>query len=67
MLFIGGVVVLEAWPVYTIFMADFRHQALSFLQWVGILLSFSGVAFLVGAAIFLPMRLGLKNLEEMDF
>ena len=67
MLFIGGIVVLEAWPVYTFFMAQFHHRALSPLEWGGIVLSFSGVAGLIGLAIFLPMRLGLKNLTEMEF
>ena len=66
MLFIGGVVVLEAWPVYTIFMVNIRHQTLSFLQWAGVFLCFSGVAFLMGMVIYLPMRLGLKSLKEMD-
>ena len=67
MLFIGAVMVLEIWPAYTIFMAEYLHRSLSFFQWTGIILSFCGVAFLIGMAIFLPMRLGLKNLEEIDF
>ena len=67
MLLIGAIVALEVWPAYTIFMAQYRHQPLSFLQWAGIVLSFLGVAFLIGLAIFLPMRLGRKNLMELDF
>jgi len=67
MIFIGGVVLLEAWPVYTIFMAKFQHRSLSDLQWAGILASFVGVIVLIGLATFLPMRLGLKKLQEMDF
>lgn len=67
MLFIGAVMVLEIWPAYTIFMAEYLHRSLSFFQWTGIILSFCGVAFLIGMAIFLPMRLALKNLKEMDF
>src|SRR4030043_399127 len=63
MLFIGAVMVLEIWPAYTIFMAEYLGRSLSFFQWTGIILSFCGVAFLIGMAIFLPMRLGLKNLK----
>lgn len=29
LIFMGGVVVLEAWPVYTLFMAGFQHRALA--------------------------------------
>jgi len=66
-LFIGGVLVLEVWPVYSILMAEYRHQSLSLFQWAGIILSFCGAAFYVGMGVFLPMRRGLKNLTEMDF
>ncbi len=67
MVFIAVLVALEAWPVYTLFMAEFRHCSLSWIQWVGVCWAFSGVAFLIGTAILLPMKLGLKNLREMDF
>ncbi len=67
MLFIGGIVILEAWPVYTIFMAEFHHRALSFLEWTGIALSFTGAAVLMGVAVIVPMRMGLKKISAMDF
>jgi ABC-2 type transport system permease protein len=67
MIFITGVVVLEAWPVYTIFMATIHHRTLSMFQWAGIFFSFTGVALLIGVATFLPMKLGLKSLQKMDF
>jgi ABC-2 type transport system permease protein len=67
MIFIGAIVILEAWPVYTLFMAEFQHRTLSFFQWTGIILSFSAVAFLNGAAVGVPMRLGIKNISQMDF
>jgi ABC-2 type transport system permease protein len=67
MIFIGAIVILEAWPVYTLFMAEFHHRALSFFQWAGIVLSFSGVAILNGVAVVVPMRLGIRNISQMDF
>jgi ABC-2 type transport system permease protein len=66
LIFIGGVVVLEAWPVYTLFMAGFQHRALASWQWTGIVLSFAGVAVLMGAAVILPMRIGLKKIAARD-
>jgi ABC-2 type transport system permease protein len=67
MLFVVGVLILEIWPVYTILVAEYRHQSLSLFQWAGIILSFCGAALFIGVAVFLPMRLGLRNLTEMDF
>lgn len=67
MIFIGGLVALEAWPVYTLFMAGFQHRSLSVIQWIGVCGSFSGTSVLIGMAIFLPMKLGLRNLQELDF
>jgi hypothetical protein len=48
-------------------MAEFQHRALSFFQWAGIVLSFSAVAILDGAAVVVSMRLGIKNISQMDF
>lgn len=66
MVFVGAVVILEAWPVYTIFMAELNNRALSLFEWAGVFFSFSGVAVLNGAAVIIPMRLGLKKIMEMD-
>ena len=67
MIFIGGLVALEAWPVYTLFMAGLQHRSLSWVQWVGVCGAFSGIALLIGTATLLPIKLGLRNLQEMDF
>jgi ABC-2 type transport system permease protein len=56
------VVILEAGPVYQIFMADFYGHRLSLLQKIWTVLSF-GLAFsLCFIAILYPMRLGEKHL-----
>ncbi len=39
--YIGVVIVIEAGPVYAIFMAEINRQALSILKWVWITVSFS--------------------------
>ena len=66
MIFVGAVVILEAWPVYTIFMAELNNRALSLFEWAGVFFSFSGVAVLNTVAVIIPMRLGLKKILEMD-
>lgn len=62
--FIGATVMIEAWPVYLLAM-----QGLSFgtVTGAGRILapSLAGVAVLTVIAIVLPIKLGLKRLEEM--
>lgn len=63
--FVGLIIILEAGPVYTVFMAGIRGQALSWLQWIWLVVSFALVLLLSVLAVILPMRLGRRRLEEM--
>lgn len=60
--FIGLVAILEAGPVYTIFMAGIRGQVLTPLQWVWTVISFAVVVVLCAVALVWPMRFGAKRL-----
>ncbi len=62
MLFIGAVIVLEAWPVYRLILSQTAGGRLSMqsLLWVG--LSFLIVLGLNVLAVLLPLRIGLKRL-----
>jgi len=62
--FIATVIVLEAGPVYSVFMADFRGVSLTALQWVWLIGSFSLVLVLCILAVVLPMRWGERRLSE---
>ncbi|MCF8080398.1 MAG: hypothetical protein K9K88_14060, partial [Desulfobacterales bacterium] len=62
-LFIGAVLVLESGPVYTILMAGFQGRSLTLLQWLWTGASFSASAALCIAALLLPMRYGVRQLE----
>ena len=63
--FIGVVVIVEAGPVYKLFMADLHNRAITSLEWVSILGSFA-LAFIMSiAAILLPMKFGEKRLSKM--
>jgi ABC-2 type transport system permease protein len=66
MAFIGSVIVLEASPVYTIFMARLRGEAIPLAHWIWISFSFALVASINLMAIFWPMRLGFERLSEME-
>lgn len=62
--FIGLVIVLEAGPVYQVFMAGVHGRALSVGQWAWMTLSFSLALMLCVLAVVLPMRIGERRLKK---
>jgi ABC-2 type transport system permease protein len=62
--YIGLVILLEAGPVYNLFMADIRGKTLSAAIWLWIIGSFTAAFALSLAAIALPMRFGEKRLSK---
>jgi ABC-2 type transport system permease protein len=64
--FIGSVILLEAGPVYTIFMARLQGNPIPLVHWIWITLSFASVAGINVLAVCWPMRLGVKRLSQMD-
>jgi len=66
MSFIALVIVLEAGPVYTLFMAQIRHETLHASQWVyiGGSILLAGVVNVV--AVWLPMRYGIGKLTVYE-
>lgn len=62
---IAVVVLIEAGPVYRLFMATLNERPLSTAEWVWIISSFTAVFAISIAAIFLPMRFGAKQLERL--
>jgi len=65
-LFIAIVIVLEAWPVYILFMSDLSGNAVTVLQWFFIVVSFLTVFVINAVAIFIPMKIGLKALQKYE-
>ncbi|MEK6692615.1 MAG: hypothetical protein AABY44_04225 [Nitrospirota bacterium] len=66
MVFISATIVLEAWPVYIIFWVKFIGRALRPSEILIVVLSFFAVILLNFLAFYLPMRIGLKKLEERE-
>jgi ABC-2 type transport system permease protein len=62
--FIGLVIVLEAGPVYNIFMTGIRGRSLNTFQWIWLIGSFAIVLVICVAAILIPMRLGEKKISQ---
>jgi ABC-2 type transport system permease protein len=66
MLFIGVVIVLEAWPVYRIFTAQTFGGHISLPGWAIIATSFIMVVAVNILALFLPMKIGLNRLNQRE-
>jgi ABC-2 type transport system permease protein len=63
--YIGLVVIIEAGPVYNLFMAGIHNKTITLSAWIWIIGSFSLVLVLSLLAIFMPMRFGEKRLSEL--
>ncbi len=63
--FVCLVIVLEAGPVYAIFMSGLRGRQLSFWQWAGSIFSFFAAFALCLLAVILPMHRGRRRLESL--
>jgi ABC-2 type transport system permease protein len=63
--YIGAIVLLEAGPVYNLFMADLRGKVISLGTWIWIYGSFGAVLVCSLLAIFLPMRFGESRLSKL--
>lgn len=65
-IFMGAIIVLEAGPVFAIFMAGVRDRAVTGLQWLFIIPSFAVVFAVVIVAVYMPMKMGVKSLMEYE-
>ena len=61
---IGGVILLEAGPVYRLFMAGIKGKPVSFWLWSGSAAAFSGALALCIAAVVISMRFGETRLKQ---
>jgi len=66
MAFITAIVILEAWPVYTFFWARLIGRVLSEGEITILILSLSAVIFLNILFFYIPMRIGMKRLDERE-
>ena len=61
--YIAAVIIIEAGPVYYIFMAGYWKKSLSLFQWLWAAGSFAAVFALSISAVVFPMRFGRKKLS----
>jgi len=63
--YIGLVVIIEAGPVYNLFMAGIRNKIITLPAWIWIVGSFTLVLVISLLAIAMPMRFGEKRLSKL--
>ena len=63
--YIGLVIIIEAGPVYNLFMAGIHNKTISLSIWIWTVGSFTLVLVINLLAISLPMRFGEKRLSEL--
>jgi ABC-2 type transport system permease protein len=63
--YIGVVILLQAGPVYWLFMADLHGRPLSTVAWFWIVAAFSVAFALSILAVILPLRFGEKRLHQI--
>jgi ABC-2 type transport system permease protein len=62
--FVGTIIMLQAGPVYNLFMANLRQRPLSQLEWVWIIGSLLICLLICILALVLPIRFGVKRLQR---
>jgi ABC-2 type transport system permease protein len=65
-IFIALIIVLEAGPVYLIFMAELRGKAITGLKWALIIVPFLLVLAIMAFTVLKPMKMGLKALQQFE-
>jgi ABC-2 type transport system permease protein len=64
--FMAVIIILEAGPVYLLFMADVRGSTVTAFQWFQIIMAFSIAFIIICFAVYKPMKLGLEALERYE-
>jgi ABC-2 type transport system permease protein len=64
--YVGAVILLQAGPVYRLFMADLHGRPLTVLAWLWVAAAFSAALLLSILAVVLPLRFGETRLRQMQ-
>jgi ABC-2 type transport system permease protein len=64
--FMAIIIILEAGPVYILFMADLRGSRIMLFQWFLIIIPFILVLSIIAFTIYMTMKMGLKALSRYE-
>lgn len=65
--YLAGVILMEAWPVYSFLSANFRGEPLRNSVLLPLVLGVIGAATLTVLCVVLPLRAGVRRVRELDF
>jgi ABC-2 type transport system permease protein len=65
-LFIALIIVLEAWPAYILLTAGMSDRAITPLQWLLVISSFSAVLAISALVSIKPIQMGIRALEQRE-
>jgi ABC-2 type transport system permease protein len=65
--YLAGVILLEAWPVYSHLSSDFPDGAVRNSLTLPLVLGMAGAATLTITAVVLPLRVGMRRVMHLDF
>lgn len=65
--YLAGVIILEAWPVYSFLVANLRGEPIRNSVLLPLVLGIAGAATLTVLAVVLPLRAGVRRVRELDF
>jgi ABC-2 type transport system permease protein len=66
-IYLGGVILLEAWPVYSFLAANLRGDPIRNSVVFPLVLGMAGAATLTVLAVVLPLRAGVRRVRALDF
>ncbi|HUP89799.1 MAG TPA: hypothetical protein VM100_10620, partial [Longimicrobiales bacterium] len=64
--YLGLVIMMEAWPVYSVLQARFKGQALSGAQVTSLAIGLGAALAFSIAVVIVPLRIARKKVEELD-
>jgi ABC-2 type transport system permease protein len=65
--YLAGVIILEAWPVYSFLSANLRGEPVRNFLTLPLVLGIAGAATLTIIAVVLPLRAGVRRVRALDF
>ena len=65
--YLAGVIILEAWPVYSYLSLDLQTEAARNSLTLPLVLGLAGAATLTVSAVVLPLRVGMTRVMHLDF
>jgi ABC-2 type transport system permease protein len=65
--YLAGIIILEAWPVYSLLSANLRGEPARNIASLPLVLGLAGATALTVVAVVVPLRAGVRKVRALDF